>query len=228
MQLNYDKLESNIRQYLDSPEAEEVWEEAENSVLFNVVSSLILLPIGLILVCTIILAKVGILMIWGILKSFLTLEVFQDQRKKLKSQPDKLVPMINAGIIIGPHGHGLVVGSFSRKTQQELPLLGKASRMYANLYSEGSEKDSDEPMVSLVQDDVYRPGRRRAVPKSHSGGRELVLFDMEIKVENAEMIDEVVWVACVATKEKPLEEGEPPRGSIIQIPWSVVASAVVQ
>lgn len=55
-----------------------------------------------------------------------------------------------------------------------------------------------------------------------------MLFDMEIKVENAEMIDGVVWVACVATKEKPLEEGEPPRGSIIQIPWSVVASAVEQ
>ena len=226
MHLDSDKFESNVRDFLASPEAEEFWEEAENSVLFNVVASLIMLPIGLILVCTIILAKIGILMIWGILKSFLTLEVFQDQRKKLKSQPEKLVPLINAGIIIGPRGHGLVLGSFSRTAQEDMSLLGQISQTFGDFYTEGSDADSDEPVVSLLRDDVYVPGRRRTVPRSHSAGRDLVLFDMEIKVENAEMIDDVVWVACVATREKPLEEGEPPRGSIIQIPWWVVGDAV--
>lgn len=227
MTVNYDRLESDVRHYLSSPESEDIWDKLANSVLMNVVGSLFMLPVALILVCTIIFAKIGILMFWGLLKSFFTLEVFRDQRRKLMDQRDAFQPLITAGIIIGPHGYGLVLGTFSRDAQEDLMTLGHVAKEMAELYSVGGGGEiTDEPMVSLLQDDAYRSGRRRMVPRSYSDGRELLLFDMEIDRNAAHFADGVIWIACVATKSEPLEKSAPPRGDIVQIPWRVVSSAV--
>ena len=141
-------------------------------------------------------------------------------------QRDAFQPLITAGIIIGPHGHGLVLGTFSRDAQENLMTLGHVAKEMAELYSVGAVEIPDEPVVSLLQDNAYRSGRRRMVPRSHSDGRELLLFDMEIDRDATRFADGVVWIACVATKSEPLGKGAPPRGDIVQIPWRVVASAV--
>jgi len=117
-----------------------------------------------------------------------------------------------------------VLGSFSREVQQDLGLLGRVSQRLGELYTEGSERESDRETVSLLRDDIYRAGRRRVVPKSHSEGRDLVLFDMEVDVSNVHSADDVVWIACVATMEKEGKDDGPPRGSIVQIPWTAVSS----
>jgi hypothetical protein len=225
MRVDYQKLRGNVKQFLTSPASEAVWKEFENSVLFNLVVSILVLPIGLLLICTIVLARIGFDIIVGILKSFITLEVFRNQRKKLQNDPDGVVPMLVAGIIIGPDGHGVVLGTFSKEGQSDLAILGRRAIEFGKIYAEGAMADGDEVIANMLAEDSYIPGRRRLVPASHSDGREMLVFDMEIDTKQAFSADGVVWVACVAPR-KEIVDGEPVRGEIVQIPWHVVVSAI--
>jgi hypothetical protein len=226
MKLNPQRLEANVREYLDSDESERVWQEFGNPVLFNVIGTVLGLIIGLVLVCTIYFAWTGLKLAGAALRSFLTLEVFRDQQLELRNHPERITPLITAGIIIGPRGHGLALGSFVPETQAELTFLGRKARELADLYREGSERDADQPMVDLMRDDTYRLHRRRQVPASHAEGRSLVMFDGEIDMDKAFAVDETVWIACVTTTNLNQEDATPPGGEIIQIPWSVPKSAV--
>lgn len=226
MKLDYDQLRFNVQQYLASPASERVWKEFENSVLFNVVGSFILFIIAAVLVCTIVFARIGFDMMRGLFKSFITLEVFRNQRKKLQGEPDRIIPLVAAGIILGRQGHGLVLGSFSPKSKCDLALIGRKSTELSKLYTDGSKLDFDQPMLSILRDDTYIHNRRRAIPYSHSEGSDLVMFDIELEPNDAFLADDVVWVACVATTNEGGVDGEPPRGAIVQIPWSVAASAM--
>ncbi|WP_417851376.1 hypothetical protein [Thalassoglobus sp.] len=197
-----------------------------NSVLFNVIGSLIMIPIALILICTLILAKLGAQLLWAILQSFFTGEVFRDQRKLLLQDEARIRPLILGAIILGPHGHGLVLGTFLRKSQQETTLLGLKAMEFASLYKSDTPSAEDKEMFEMLRQDAYIPGRRRVVPESHSGGHELVLFDIELDPEKAIVTDRKFgWVAAVTTLD-PEKEVEDQRDAIIQIPWDVVADAV--
>jgi hypothetical protein len=226
MKLNDDKLQTNVQRYLASPAAERVWDEFENSVLFNVIASFFFLLLAIVLLCTIVFARIGFELIKGIGKSFISGEIFQDRRKLLQSQPDQIKPVITAGIIIGPQGHALVLGSFSRQTEQELTSIGKISSELGKLYTQGSHFKDDQPMLTLLKDDVYIKNRRRAVLESHSEGLDLLMFDLELKPNEAHLADGVMWVACVAEEDEEQAELKRRSGHIIQIPWKVVASAV--
>ena len=104
--------------------------------------------------------------------------------------------------------------------------IGRKASELGKLYAEGSDLHSDQPMLSVLREDTYVPNRRRAVLASHSEGRDLVMFDLEMDTDKACFVDGVVWVACVATTSEGNAGGEPLRGNILQIPWSVGASAV--
>ena len=73
--------------------------------------------------------------------------------------------------------------------------------------------------MKLLQDDTYRPNRRRRVPEPQAERRSLYLFDIHIDRQRAQRgPNDCVLVACVATK------GE--EGVIQQIPWGIVREAV--
>jgi hypothetical protein len=225
MRIDCKILNARIRAFLKSPDAKPVWDELTNSVLFNVVASFFMAMIGLILLCTIVLTKVGFEMLKGILLSFVTLEVFRDPKKELQAHPERLQPLVLASVIAAPNGHGLMLGSLSARTQSNGDFLARKAGELADIYTEGSSEDEDE-ITKLLRDDVYVPNRRRQVPASHSEGHDLLLFDMEFDAENIHFSpDETGWVAAVATVKQD-EEAGPPRGCVVQIPWRVVAAAV--
>jgi|SaaInlStandDraft_1057018.scaffolds.fasta_scaffold52508_2 hypothetical protein len=231
MVIDQNLLDSSVIQYLKSDCGQAHLAEMENSILFNVIGSLIMIPIALLLICTIFLAKIGALMLWGVIQSFLTGEVFRDQRKLLLKNEERIRPLILSTIIIGPDGHGLVLGTFSKTSQQKTDVLSRKAREFADMYAESFPSSTDEEMSEMLKEDSYSPGRRRVVPESHSAGESLILFDMELNLDEAKLshdgqTQEVSgWVAGVTTFD-PEKKVEEQRDGIVQIPWEVVAGAV--
>lgn len=225
MRINYEVLNAKVREYLKGPDAKPVWDELTNSVLFNIIGSFFMAIIGLILLCTIVLTKVGFEMLKGIFLSFVTLEVFRDPKQEFQLHPERLQPLVLASIIAAPSGHGLMLGSLSARTQSDGDFLARKAGELADIYTEGSSDDEDE-ITKLLRDDAYIPNRRRQVPASHSEGHDLLLFDMEFDAEKIHLsADETGWIAAVATVQQS-EEAGPPRGCVVQIPWKAVAAAV--
>ncbi len=226
MQLDYQKLRNSTQQFLSSPASAPVWEEFENSVLFNLVGTMLMSVVGFVLLFTIIFTKLGFDILRGMFLSVVTLEVFRNQRKELQRHPEKIFPILAASIIVGPQGHGLILGTLDGKTQQDLALLARKAKELSALYIDGTSDSADQSLYAMLRDDTYHPQRRRQLPKSHAEGHELLLFDVEIDERKVILTDdECVWVVCVATENGVDEEGGP-RGDIIQIPSAVAEPAL--
>lgn len=229
MELKYDVLQERAGRYVRSPQFAAVCDELENSVLFNVVGTFIVIPIALLLICTIVFARIGFKIMYGTVMSVVTLDVFRDQRKLLQQHPERFTPLIAAGIIVGPRGHGLVLGSLDPETQTDLDLLERKALELARLYTgdQVPRNDADEEVLSILRQDAFTPDRRRRVPETHAEGHELLMFDLKIdEAESFTSHSGSLFLACLVTTEKPFRDGEP-RGSIVQIPWKVVAPAVL-
>ena len=234
MRINTKILKARFRKYIDGPDSKQIWEELTNSVLFNIVGSLILIVLALILICTVILTWTGIKLLFAMIKSFLTLEVFRDPRREYLENPDRLRPLIVASIITGPSGHGLMLGTMSDETQGDAPFLARKAAEFADIYLDESG-DGEGDFFDLLRDDTYHPYRRRAVPASHSEGHNLVLFDMQYNKDEIHFAqDDSAWLAAVITIDEPKTDGkdappnDPPPGRIVQIPWEVVENAVFE
>jgi len=232
MQINTRILNSQFRQYIDGPRSKATWDELTNSVRFNVLGQLFFVPIALILICTLILAWTGIKMLYDIVKSFVTLEVFRDPRSEYQDHPERLRALILSSIITGRHGHGIMLGTLSEDVQTDAPFLARKAAEFGQIYIDEAGNGAG-PFFDLLRDDVFHYYRRRTVPASHSEGRNLILFDMEYEIDEVYFSPTAgTWVAAAITinepsaTEKDTNPNDPPEGRIVQIPWNVLAYSV--
>ena len=123
--------------------------------------------------------------------------------------------MLGHGIIAGPTGASLILGSFESSRTEELDAI--AERL-AHIYTEGSDAPEDAAVLKLLRSDKFHNDRRRRVPDAYSNGRELWLFDVMLKMEDAHYANDRIYVACLATEGK--------RGTIQQLPWSKVGHVI--
>jgi hypothetical protein len=231
MQINVRTLNARVQNYLDGPDSKEIWGELANSFLFNLIGSVFLLVLGLILICTLVFAIMGAKLVFGILKSIFTLQIFRDPRSEFKEHPDRIRPMILPCIIAGPSDHALALGTFSDRTQEDGSFLARKADEFGKVYENKSGKSSGK-LFDLLQDDVFHTWRRRTVPTENSEGQDLILFDIECNKDEVHLSKKVAWLAAVITFDES-DEGqsepksdEPRKGRFVQIPWAVVEDAV--
>lgn len=227
-------LDARFRKYMTVPGSRQTWDELTNSVLFNVTASLCLAVVSLVLICTVIMAWTGITMLYGIIKSFVTLEVFRDPRRKYLDRPERMRALILCMVITGRKGYSIMLGTLSEETQADAPFLARKAAEFAEIYLDESG-DGEGDLFDLLRDDRFQFFRRRAVPASHSEGRDLILFDVDYDLEEVHYTDRsVAWVAAVITIDEPdstasdADSYGTPKGRIAQLPWRVVQPAIVE
>lgn len=217
MRIDHPKLRSLVARYLRTPESEPVYDEFEVPPALSAALTFVALVAGSVLVPTLIGTRFGLKLIGFAIRG----EAFDSRGKHLRAEPDRLRPLIAHGIIIGPSGHGLVLGSFDTRVEANTEFLAERAALLAHLYAEGSDAPDDQAALALMRDDNYRRNRRRPVPEPQAQGRSLTLFDIKIDPEQIGVgPGGGILVACVATGP---DDADP---LIVQIPWSVVADAV--
>src|SRR5262249_27427621 len=160
MQINRQLLNRRVADFLRSPGAGRIFDEIESSIAVRLIATAIGLVIAFIAMLTIVWIPRGLQALWGILRGV----TLRDTWGHLRHEPDELAGLITYGIIIGPQGYGLVLGTFDERVEQEATFLALKARELARLYADGAEKPHDEETVKLLHDDAYRPNRRRRVP----------------------------------------------------------------
>src|SRR5688572_31653162 len=101
------RLRQNVLAFLRSPAAESVYEELEIPWWLCLIGAIILFIAGLCMLPTIIWTLAGLQALWSVIRLEQFKPLWDDPRKK----PEALVPLICAGIIIGPdQKHALVLG----------------------------------------------------------------------------------------------------------------------
>lgn len=213
MNVDPSQFQSNVLQYLQSSAGKKKIEEFTCPLGLQLVLAAFVIPIALIMMLTVVKAASGFKLLRDIVVS-----LFTDDAKKLRNNPTELRPLITCGIIVGPQGHGLVLGSFVEETQADLAFLAHKAYVLGKLYGTGPTSPDEEPMFKLLRQDNYVPSRRRLVLEPLAEGRELYLFDMELKMGEA-------WVAPTGTKMFACLARRD-SGSINQIPWQVVGNAL--
>jgi hypothetical protein len=216
MYIDRQQLGRNVQAFLQGPDGGALLAQSRPSVAEGLVVTAIALSVGCILLPTIIWTINGLKMIGYAL----SLKAFSEGDKRdAFNDPSRLVPLLAHGIIIGPHGHALLLATFDPNAEQDVGRLAGIAGQLANLYSNGPTRPQDEAMHQLLRDDVFQEHRRRRVPAPYADGVELYLFDAFIdKAKIGWTSGGIPLVACVAT---PGEEGV-----IAQVPWQVVAPAL--
>jgi hypothetical protein len=212
MQLDQSRVQDAFHEFLQSPEGKKWIEEESGLVWLLAILSLVVAFIGLVLVCTVIFIVPGIKMMFGGLKFEL---VTSDLGVNLKKIGSRHRLMLGHGIIAGPTGASLILGSFESSQTEQLDAL--AERL-ANIYTEGSDDPDEAEVLKLLRSDKFHNNRRRRVPDALSNGRELWLFDISLKIEDTHYANDRIYIACLATEGR--------RGTILQLPWDKVGHVI--
>jgi hypothetical protein len=210
------RLRSNLQAFLRTPAAEPIFEEFDTPWWLCLLGAIILLIAGLCMLPTIIWTLNGLEALWSVLK----LEQFKPLGDNPRQHPEKLVPLIAHGIIIGPdQKHALALGTFAPSSTYSANWLAAKAAWLGELYSEDEPSPEDKPVWDLLRDDTFHPYRRRRLPEPHAEGKELYLLDVEVHPgEGQETPQGTVLFAFVA------EPGE--KGEIAPLPWSATQGAV--
>lgn len=129
-------------------------------------------------------------------------------RKQIHQDLNTLQIIPACGIIIGPSGAGLVLGSYS---SIELDELAELANLWGELYSRGSERQEESELLKLLRDDVYQDKRRRAVPAVNARWHELYLFDTHVQMDETSLCAGAVTMVLATTVG--------PSGAHVQLPW---------
>lgn len=217
-------LRRNALAFLRSPGGQPVLEMFDFTFGMCLVLAAIACCIGLCLLPTIIWTIAGLQSLWYVLK----LEPFEPMWNNPKQKPELLVPLICHGIIIGPDGkHALALGTFRSPSEYSVDWLARKAAFFAAVYLKDDEASGPEheELRKLLEDDTYRPHRRRRVPEPYAEGMDLLLFDVEVDAAQArETPYETAMFAFVADYGDKEKKGE--KGEIAAIPWYVVNDAV--
>lgn len=210
LSIDFAALRANVDNYLRGPGKQRL----DDLGLPGAVTAVVWL-LGLVVAIVQLLSIVWFSLGLKTLQVLFTPGAFTHPGNKLAAHPELLQPIVLAGIIKGPSGHALALGSFDPATQSDFELLADKARELGQLYSQGSTDPRDAEMVTLLKDDVYRPDRRRKVPARHAAGRDLTLFDVEIgsNWQHGEAYGGVFYLFAAARDE----DG----GGIVQLPWNL-------
>jgi hypothetical protein len=163
---------------------------------------------GLLLIPFIVLIPLA----FRLIASGITLRPLRDSvRKRIYPNFETLAVIPACGIIVGPTGHGLLLGSFSTIESSELIAL---SQRFGRMYQDGSDVPQEGPMLKLLRDDEFQKQRRRRVPERFAPGKELFLFDMHIETAESRKVRDALIMFLAATP------GE--TGAHVQVPLASV------
>jgi hypothetical protein len=217
MSIDDTALRRDVLAHLRSPASENVYAAIEVSWWVCALGAALMACAGLCMLPTVIWTIAGLRALWSVFK----LEQFNVPNPRL--HPEKLVPLIAYGIIIGPDKrHGLVLATFSSQSQYACNWMAEKASQFAELYAQSKARTNDsrdEALCALLRDDIYDPARRRRVPEPNAQGADLWLLDVEVDPQQMQ-----IWPDKAALFAFIAEPGE--RGDVVQIPWSVVANAV--
>ncbi|MEK6239453.1 MAG: hypothetical protein N2C14_32445, partial [Planctomycetales bacterium] len=169
-------LKQNMMEYLQSPSGREALEDVGLPWLVSLGFQIACFPLGILLVLSIVWSKAGA----ELLGAVFTPGAFTHPGNQLRKELHLFEPMTLCGVIIGPQGHCLALGSLDPETNRDYEFLSREASRFANLYQHGSEDPRDAEIVEMLRQDRFHPGRRRSVPDSHSGGRSLTFFDAHV------------------------------------------------
>lgn len=226
MYFDYSNYRKSVIQFIQSPDGYNLLKQILPGPLVGIIFALVALFFSFLAIFTIIWTKAGLETFFGLLKVIFTGEVFEDTRKTIQNEPKRLFPMLTIGIIIGPQGHGAVLGSFSPSDQKNFRLLREVAKELANLYTNGPKAPNEQAMYDVMKNDTFIPDRRRFVLEPFARGRKLVMFDVEQNVDETACSNDIVYSSFLVTNNDTPEEikkqklTKPPKGSIIQLPWS--------
>ncbi|WP_425615080.1 hypothetical protein NA78x_004969 [Anatilimnocola sp. NA78] len=217
-------LRQKVLTYLRSDVGKSTLEMFDITFVDCLLITAVTLVMGICLLPTIVFTLVAIKCLWSVL----TLEAFASLGKKLSDQPEKIVPLIMHGIIIGPdRKHALALGTFMPPEQYSATWLARKAELFASIYANrdvGADAQYDE-LRTILRDDTFRSDRRRRVPARFAEGKDLLLFDIVIDTtETMATADGDVLHSFVGEYGPPEDRGE--KGSIQRIPWGVVSEAV--
>jgi hypothetical protein len=215
--LDDELFRQRLQAFLRTPAAAPVWEELSTSLGICLFGSALLLVIHTVQLFTIRWTLDGLKGLWQVL----TLQNFKPMFEISRKHPERVHPLIAAGIIVGPDGkHALAVGSFQPSNTYSLDWLAQKAAGFADVYVEGATHASEEPLYELLRDDTYRPYRRRRLPDAYSDGVELYLFDVEVELAQSYPItDDCNLFSFAVTKPGP-------EGIIAMTPWAVADGAL--
>jgi hypothetical protein len=150
-----------------------------------------------------------------------TLQNFKPMFETSRKHPERIHPVLAAGIIIGPdRKHALAVGSFQPTKSYSFERLAAKAAYFGDVYSDGPSNDREEGLYTLLKDDTYRAYRRRRVPDEYSDGIELYLFDVEVDLHQSFPLTPDTRLFLFATNNV----GE--SGTIAMAPWLVADDAI--
>jgi hypothetical protein len=210
-------LRQRLHAYLRTPQAEPIWDELTTSFGICLFGNLLLLVIHTIQLFTIRWTLDGLKGLWTIV----TLQNFRPMWETSRKHPERIHPLLAAGIIVGPDGkHALALGTFQPSSSYSVDWLAAKAAYFGNVYCDGATNASEEPLFALLHDDTYRAYRRRPVPEAYTDGVELYLFDVEVDLHQSFPITAETRLFLFATN-KPGESG-----IIAMVPWAVADEAI--
>ena len=230
MQIDLEQLRKNVTRYIHDPNARQQLAEEENSVLFNTVATICFVPLGLLLMCTIVFAKIGWALVSAATKSIVTGEVFEDPVKALQDRVDEFQIHIASPVMVGPQGFGLLLFSESPESAARPTLIANKARLLFDYYSGkiAPLNADDQKLVDLLQDDQYVPDRRRLIPGFHADGQKLVLLDTEVKSQHIASLSPGQQIMLCAIVPSSVEKDETREtGNLIYLPWQLASEAAI-
>jgi len=181
------------------------------------VGGLILGCIGLCMLPTIVYTLAGLQALWSLAR----LQFLEPMYDNAARHPERLVPLIGHGIIIGPdQKHALVLGTLLPSNSCSADWLAQLAEWLGAVYTgRAPDLHLHQELSALLHDDMYRPDRRRRVPERYAGGYELYLFDVELNLSESLLTPHGNLLFVFAA-----EPGE--KGEIAALPWHVARDAV--
>lgn len=219
MKVDRSELKRCVDAFVTSDEGRKLIDDKCMPLWLAMIFSVFMLVLGVILVATLRGLEAG----GKLLGSVFTLDLyFGAPGRDFKKRPGETCGLILETIIVGPvenkehHRYSLLAGSFEDIPRDELQAMAEE---FGNYYT-GSREPNDEAgdkFVRMLKNDEFTENRRRAVPEPFNRGYEVYLFDLNLNFEELSPLSGRA-AAVIATTG--------PKGSIIQVPWSVIDSAV--
>jgi len=215
MFIDQGKMAKDVSEWLKTAAGKKLLDDMSGSFVVDLLLTVISFVLGVFLTATIFKAGTGLSLIW----SAITLQHFGTSGPNVQSRPELLTPIVLHPIISGPEGHSAALGTFDRRVMQDVDRMGQMAQYLGKLYADDNASPDERELQKLMRQDQFRNNRRRLVPEPWAKGAEIWIFDILLDhSECALQTRDHALCAAVAM--------EGPKGSIRQIPWSVVADAV--
>jgi hypothetical protein len=115
--------------------------------------------------------------------------------------------MMNAEFLAGDMsaGPGVVIGSFDDDPALDPVMMMTLASQLHDIYANGPQDATQQPLCDMLRDHFYQSDRRRLIPREHTQGRRIYLFDLWLN--NDWLPAGKTNMACIPCVAKPGDEG---------------------